>query len=283
MNKIIDIHDTIFNLKAKGQAFAVATVVRTVSVTSAKTGAKALIMADGSILEGWIGGGCARAAVLKTAGEVIKDGIARLVSIQPEDILEGNGVEAGNVVDGVKFAKNMCPSKGTMDIFIEAVLPKPELIIFGASPVGVALAKLAGHMGFAITICAEKTDHEKFDGIFNVAVAGDGLVDGFCYETNRSDPKYIIVSTQGRGDQKALKAALEINSEFIGFVGSGKKVEKLKSNLKQEGLLDAQLASIKAPAGLDINAITPEEIGLSILAELVQVRRKKQYQTIQNG
>lgn len=287
MNKIIDIHDTISRLKSKGEAFAVATVVRTVSVTSAKTGAKALVMVDGSISEGWIGGGCAKAIVLKTARDVINDGIARLVSIQPEDLLDEIGVEAGNIVDGVKFAKNMCPSKGTMDIFIEAVLPKPELIIFGASPVGVALAKLSRQMGFSITICAEKSDHPLFGEMLNSGEAGEalicGLKDGLEYEPSNNTKKFVIVSTQGRGDQKALKSAMQLNADFIGFVGSRKKAIKLKSNLKEEGCLDEHLAAIKAPAGLDINAITPEEIALSILAELVQVRREKQYRTIQNG
>lgn len=283
MNKIVDIHDAISQLKSKGEAFAVATVVRTVSVTSAKTGAKALVMADGSISKGWIGGGCARAAVLKTANEVINDGIARLVSIQPEDLLGENGVEAGKIVDGVKFAKNMCPSKGTMDIFIEAVLPKPELVIFGASPVGVALANLATQMGYLITICAEKTDHANYLDLINAHGVTARLIDGFEYSAENEALKYVIVSTQGRGDQKALKSALQLNAEFVGFVGSGKKAIKLKSNLKDEGCLDAQLEGIKAPAGLDINAITPEEIALSILAELVQMRREKQYQAIQNG
>ena len=111
--------------QAKGQAFALATVVRTVSVTAAKAGAKALIGADGSIVEGWIGGGCARAAVVKAARQCMADGRSRLVSIAPKDALADLGAAAGEERGGVFYAKNSCPSQGTMDVFVEPVLPSP--------------------------------------------------------------------------------------------------------------------------------------------------------------
>ena len=135
--------------QAQGQTFALATVVRTVSVTAAKAGAKALIGPDGSIEEGWIGGGCARAAVVKAARQCMLDGQSRLVSIAPKDALAELGAAAGEERGGVFFAKNSCPSQGTMDVFVEPVLPSPRLLILGASPVAVALAKFAPSMGFA--------------------------------------------------------------------------------------------------------------------------------------
>lgn len=276
MIKAVDIHETVSKLKLSGQPFALATVVRTISVTSAKTGAKAVIMADGSISEGWIGGGCARAAVLKAAQEVIDGGVARLVSIQPEELLDEKGVQSGSIKDGVKFATNMCPSKGTMDIFIEAVLPRPELVIYGASPVAISLAMLAAPLGFSRTICAELSDHDKFH-------TDENFVTGYEYDAQNCKQRFVVVSTQGRGDEASLKSALKINPDFIAFVGSSKKADKLKMNLAAAGFSQGQLDQIKAPAGLDINAITPEEIALSILAELVQIRRNDQYQAIQNG
>lgn len=276
MIDVVDIHDTVSKLKSSGEPFALATVVRTVSVTSAKTGAKAVIMADGSVSEGWIGGGCARAAVLKAAQEVINTGTPRLVSIQPEELLAEGGIEAGSVKDGVKFATNMCPSQGTMDIFVEAVLPRPELVIYGASPVAISLALLAMPMGFSRTICADSAEHGKFH-------SGDKFVEGCAYDTPSNGQRFAIVSTQGRGDEASLKSALNINADFIAFVGSHKKAEKLKENLAAAGYSQSQLNQIKAPAGLDISAITPEEIALSILAELVQTRRRAQYKAIQNG
>jgi len=102
-----DIHERVASLKSTGEPFAIATVVRTIAVTSAKAGAKAIIMSDGTISEGWIGGGCARAAVLKASREALDDGMPRLVSIQPEDLLSEHGVSAGEIRDGIKFARNM--------------------------------------------------------------------------------------------------------------------------------------------------------------------------------
>src|ERR1700679_2985627 len=136
--------------QAKGQAFALATVVRTVSVTAAKAGAKALIGPNGSIEEGWIGGGCAHAAVVKAARQCILDGQSRLVSIAPKDALAQLGAVAGEAGGGDFYAQNSCPSQETMDLFFEPVFPSPRLLILGASPVAVALAKLAPSMGFAI-------------------------------------------------------------------------------------------------------------------------------------
>src|SRR5215510_2871708 len=107
-----DILDLISTRRATGQPFALATVVRTVAATAAKAGAKAVILPDGTISEGWIGGGCARAAVLKAAREAISDGKPRLVSVQPPDALQEQGIPAGDERSGVRFAKNMCPSQG---------------------------------------------------------------------------------------------------------------------------------------------------------------------------
>src|SRR5258708_30283005 len=119
MNHADDILDTIATRKSAGVPFALATVVRTVAATAAKAGAKAVILPDGTISEGWIGGGCARAAVLRAARDALGDGKPRLVSVQPPDALQEQGLSAGEEHGGVRFAKNMCPSQGTMDIFVE--------------------------------------------------------------------------------------------------------------------------------------------------------------------
>src|SRR5450631_1224731 len=118
----VEVMELVSRMKAAEQAFVLATVVRTVSVTAAKAGAKAIIRADGSISAGWIGGGCARGAVLKAAREALADGQARLVSVQPDDVLAEQGLHPGEARDGVQFARNMCPSHGTMDVFVEPVL-----------------------------------------------------------------------------------------------------------------------------------------------------------------
>ena len=147
--------------KATGEPFALATVVRTVAATAAKAGAKAVILPDGTISEGWIGGGCARAAVLKAAQDALADGRSRLVSVQPPDVLADHGVKPGEEQEGVRFANNMCPSQGTMDIFVEPVLPRPQVVICGSSPVAVAVADLAGGRGFAVTVCAPAAEQAR--------------------------------------------------------------------------------------------------------------------------
>jgi xanthine dehydrogenase accessory factor len=253
--------------QAKGQTFALATVVRTVSVTAAKAGAKALIGLDGSIEEGWIGGGCARAAVIKAARQSMVDGRSRLVSIAPKDVLAELGAAAGDEREGVFYAKNSCPSQGTMDIFVEPVLPSPRLLILGASPVAVALAKLAPSMGFTVTVAAAPDEHERFDiGVQRLVGAAPPVQTG--------ENAFVVVSTQGAGDRAALKSAAAMDALYRAFVGSRRKAETLKRELAREGVSEESLAAIKAPAGLDISAISADEIALSIVAEMIAVRRK---------
>src|SRR6516165_3503623 len=122
MKKATDILGIISSRTAAGEPFVLATVVRTVAATAAKAGAKAVILPDGTISEGWIGGGCARTAVIKAAKDALADGRPRLVSVEPPDALDKHGYKAGEEQGGVRFAKNMCPSQGTMDIFVEPVL-----------------------------------------------------------------------------------------------------------------------------------------------------------------
>ena len=261
-----DILDAISSRKAQGQPFALATVVRTVAATAAKAGAKAVILPDGTISEGWIGGGCARAAVLKAAREVLADGQPRLVSVQPPDALQDQGIPAGEERDGIRFAKNMCPSQGTMDIFVEPVLPRPQLVICGASPVAVAIADLGRRVGFDVTVCAPATDQGAFDGL-------ERRIEGFAMPVTVVGSRFIVVSTQGRGDEAALQAALSVEADYVAFVGSRKKADALKAVLAKRGVASESLAKLKAPAGLDLGAITPEEIAISIIAEIVAGRR----------
>jgi xanthine dehydrogenase accessory factor len=263
-----DILDIISARKETGEPFALATVVRTVAATAAKAGAKAVILPDGTITEGWIGGGCARAAVLKAAKDALADGHSRLVSVQPPDALDEKGLKAGDEQDGIRFAKNMCPSQGTMDIFVEPVLPRPQVVICGSSPVAVAVAELARRTGFAVTVCAPTAEQPTFDEV-------DRRIEGYALPVDEAGSRYVVVSTQGRGDEAALLAALAVDVDYVAFVGSRKKAEVLKSVLAKRGVSPERLAKLKAPAGLDLGAITPDEIAVSILAEIVAARRGK--------
>jgi xanthine dehydrogenase accessory factor len=264
-----DILDLVSAMRAKGEPFALATVVRTVAATAAKAGAKAVILPDGTVSEGWIGGGCARAAVLKAAREALADGEPRLVSVQPPDVLQEQGVAAGDERAGVRFAKNMCPSQGTMDVFVEPVLPRPQLVICGSSPVALAVADLGRKLGFAITACAPAAEQAQF-------ADADRRIEGYTLPVEEPGTRFIVVATQGRGDEAALQAALAIACDYVGFVGSRKKAAALKEALAARGIGGERLARLKSPAGLDLGAITPDEIALSILAEIIALRRHRQ-------
>src|SRR5260370_40137628 len=117
MDHATDILEHLAEIKARGEPFALATVIRTVAATAAKAGAKAGILPDGTISEGWIGGGCARGAGLKAANDALADGRSRLVSVEPPDEVDKHGHPAGEEGGGARFATNMCPSQGTLGIF----------------------------------------------------------------------------------------------------------------------------------------------------------------------
>jgi len=261
--------DLAAQMKAAEQPFVLATVVRTVSVTAAKAGAKAIIRPDGTIVAGWIGGGCAKGAVLKAAREALADGEPRMVSVQPENLLAELGVKPGEAKDGVRFAANMCPSKGTMDIFVEPMLPHPSLVILGASPVALSLASQARQLGYHVTLAAPAAD-------LSDAPKVDMLVDSFRLGELHEAKRFIVVSTQGKGDEAALRVALATQASYLAFVGSRRKMASLRAKLIAEGLEGSAIDRIKAPAGLDLGAITPEEIAMSILAEITIERRRGQ-------
>jgi xanthine dehydrogenase accessory factor len=242
--------------------FAIATIVRTAGVTAAKPGAKALLRDDGTILDGWLGGGCVRGAIKAATLRAYETGQPQFISVTPEEELAQKGVSAGDNVDGIQFVRNGCPSKGTIDIFIEPHLPEPDLLIFGDSPVAVKLTELAGQFGWAVGAGASDTP---------LPPRGSGR------------GRYLVIATQGKGDLAALKVGLAATADYVAFVGSSKKYTALSETLVEAGVDAAQIALVRAPAGLDIGAVTPSEIALSILAELTQVKRALLRQVAQNG
>jgi xanthine dehydrogenase accessory factor len=156
-----------------------------------------------------------------------------------------------------------------MDIFIEPILPRPLFVVLGASPVAVALVEQAKSLGYQVAL-ATPLDH-----LSNIPEV-DFFFNGFGVDTTHKGERFIVVSTQGRGDEAALKAALAVESSYLGFVGSRRKMAALRSKLVADGISATNLETVRAPAGLDLGAITPEEIALSIIAEVTQIRRKGQ-------
>jgi len=191
------------------------------------------------------------------------------VSVRPENLLAELGVKPGDTKEGVRFASNLCPSKGTMDIFVEPVLPHPSLVILGASPVAMSLAAQARQLGYHVTLAAPAAD-------LTTAPDADMLIDRFALGELHPAKRFVVVSTQGRGDEAALRAAVATEAAYHAFVGSRRKMAALREKLIGEGVAATALDRVKAPAGLDLGAITPEEIAMSILAEITVERRRGQ-------
>jgi xanthine dehydrogenase accessory factor len=241
-----------------GESFAIATVVRFEAPISGKPGDKAIIFADGEVW-GWIGGGCAKPAVVKEALKALKDGRPRLVRISPSSS-EGEGIVAYNMT---------CHSGGTLDIYIEPVLPKPHILIMGRSPVGQTLARLGKAINYTVSVAAPDANQESHPGADRIRA-----------DLNLSELKigprtFIVVSTQGQCDEEALENALHTDASYVAFVASKVKAAKVLHYLGERGISAERLSQLKAPAGINIGAGSPEEIAVSILAEIVQLNRSR--------
>ena len=247
-------------LLAQGETFAMATVVRCQPPSSGKPGDKAIILADGK-LSGWIGGGCAQPVVIREALRALSEGKPRLVRISPSASDE----------EGVVEYAMTCHSGGELDIYIEPVAPNLHLVILGRSQVARTLARLGGDIGYAVSVVVPTEDTEGFTGAEVIYERH------FDLSRIRIKPQtYVVVSTQGEGDEEALEQAALTASKgaaYISFVASRTKAAKALDYLRERGVPQEKLQLVRAPAGLNLGASSPEEIAVSILAEIVQVRR----------
>ncbi len=190
-------------LKSKGVPFAMATVVRTVDATSAKPGSKALLDLDGNILMGWVGGGCARGAVDKAARAAIKTGEPQFISLRTQELLESEGVVTGELRDGVRFTRNGCPSKGTMDVFVEPVLPLPEMIICGTGLVAMVLYDMATRFDFKVAAHAATQQVGKAE-----------IAQGFGFES----ADFVFLSSQLQFVIFSFLSAVSVTFLFVFFL-----------------------------------------------------------------
>jgi xanthine dehydrogenase accessory factor len=247
-----DIFDTVERLRKEGDAFCVATVLRTADATSAKAGAKAAVTRGGDIL-GHLGGACVQRAVRRAAGEALAEGAPRMIRVKPS-----SKVVAMTDPDGVQTYKSGCPSGGTVDLLIEPYQHAPRLVIFGESPIAEALAAHAALTGLRVFVSGaiEGANMTRFD---------PEEIDSLGIEPR----DFVVVASQGKGDGVALKAALDTPARRVSMVASRRKAEVLTAKLVDAGMDPACAARLKSPAGLDIRAIDPQEIALSILAEIV--------------
>ncbi|MFQ5775104.1 MAG: XdhC family protein [Kiloniellaceae bacterium] len=254
-----DIIEAMARLKRNGQPFALATVVRTRDATAAKVGAKAIVRSDGS-MAGWVGGGCLQGVVRKVAAQALADGRARMIRVRP--------AREAAAADGVEDYKSACPSGGSAEVFVEPILPRPLLLVAGAAQTARALCDLGRRLGFAVTLAALPEDLVHMPDC-------DGRIAGFDLTgAPRADSSFVVVATQGKRDREALEAALATGAPYVAFIGSRRKAAKLKDELVARGADPARVAALRSPAGLDLGAVTPEEIALSVLAEIVRERRR---------
>jgi xanthine dehydrogenase accessory factor len=246
-------------LARRGEPFAIATVVRCERPTSAKPGARALIRRDGTV-SGWIGGSCAEPVAVKEALGALGDGEPRLL------VLVGKGSTALGRADGVREYTMTCHSGGTLEIFVEPILPKPALVLVGSGPVVETLATLAVAARFGVTIVDPEASEPPRQA--DVQAAGDL---GSVAVTPRTA---IVVATHGRFDEDALERALRSDAEYVSLVASPTRARAVVESLRARAIPEDRLRRLKAPAGLDLGAVTPEEIAVSILAELIAHRRR---------
>lgn len=231
--------------------YARATVVHTDGATAAKAGAKAIVTSDGELI-GWIGGGCLRGAVLRAARQAMDSAMPRLIRVRPKE-----QISAPRDPDGVELHASGCPGKGKADVFIEPIMPKPPLIIIGTSHIARALSELAAGLSLELV---------------PVAGAEDAPLAAL---RQRPDLErgFIVIATQGTRDYAALACALATDAPYVAFISSRAKGKAMRDRLAADGVSEASLARLRAPAGLDIGARTPTEIAISILAEIISLRQ----------
>ncbi|HEU4834197.1 MAG TPA: XdhC family protein, partial [Pyrinomonadaceae bacterium] len=223
--------------------FVLATVVAYKSPQSAKPGSKAIIKSDGSMI-GWIGGGCVQPIVLREAKQALQTGNPKLLTISPD--------EPRDDWKGVHSFRMTCEGGGSLEIYLEPVLPKPQLLVVGSSPVAEVVAQLGALLDFKVVAA-----NEDFSSI----------------KDQINESSYVVVATMGNRDEEGLLAVIGTRPKYLGLVASKKKSEALFEYVRTTGASDEDIAVITCPAGIEIGSETLPEIALSVAAEITRVRR----------
>jgi xanthine dehydrogenase accessory factor len=265
MNNADTVFDTARRLQQAGTPCALVSVVKALSPASAHAGDKAVVTADGE-MHGWVGGGCAQPAVVRTVRQALADGRARMIRIAPASEAHERDLD-----DVLEFGM-ACHSGGTLELFIDPLLPRAEMVVIGNSPVATSLVQLAPRVGFAVTVVAQGAHAEDHPDAYRVFDRDDAAT----VAPHVGAGAWVVIATQGRRDLQALGLALALDARQVSFVASARKAQVLKDSLLTAGADSAAVAAIVAPAGYPISASTPEEIALSVLAAVVSSRRGTQ-------
>jgi xanthine dehydrogenase accessory factor len=248
------------DLSRRGEPFVMAVVVRREPASSAQVGNTSLITASGEC-HGWLGGSCIQATVIREALGALKSSAPRLIALSPNPDADRRA--------GVQTFPMTCHSGGSVDIYLDPILPAARLLIFGVSPAAQALARLGKVMGYAIDVADPDADRDAFPD-------ADRIVDAIRkedFDRRQSGRLFAVVATLGQHDEEATRAALALEPAYLGVVASRTRFTQIRETVVAGGVSPAALDRITNPAGLDIGAKAPEEVALSILAEIVKVRR----------
>ena len=259
---IRDILDYQLELRKARHPYALATVVEILGSSSAKPAAKALINLSGKVIAGWVGGGCAQSMVSEAALKCLETGEPRVIEIDLNDEVFGAGMPCG----------------GSMRVYIEPVLPNPVLWLMGLGRIVESLCEFAGRLGFDVIVNDPQAKVERF------LTARSVISDDCRYQQLQPQSgDFVVIATHHKGDYDSLTRALQSDALYIALVSSRKRAKLVLKRLQQEGFPESSLAKVRAPAGLDLGAKQPEEIALSIVSEMVLVRRGGHGEPLSNG
>ncbi len=255
----IDTLQVAQDLRARNEPFVLATVVRVERPSSGRPGFKAIVRANRDLV-GWLGGSCAQSVLVAEGLRALRDGMPRLMRLTPTP---GRGPPQEGVVEYIME----CASGGTMDIYLEPHLPKPQLLVVGDSPVAKALLALAHLLDYrTVLVTTEHGERSSQDA--------DLIVQDLARIPEIVTPEtYAVVATMGKYDGSALQLLAGSQAMYVGLVASRRRAAAVLATLSNAGLDEPARARIVSPAGLDLSAKTPEEIALSIVAQIVQLRR----------
>jgi xanthine dehydrogenase accessory factor len=253
----MDLFEEIVRMRRAGQRGALATIVHTNGSIPSYESSRMLVRDDGSIL-GTVGGGCVEAEVWAAAKEVIQNEQPRKMTF---NLNHDAGYDAGLICGG------------TLEIFVEPLLPPPTLYLFGGGHVSTAVAKVAGQAGFVIGIVDDRdtfANSERFPMATEIYTSFEDAFE----KIHPNSASYLVIVTRGhKDDMRVLAWAVNTDARYIGMIGSKRKVISVYKALEKEGYAPEKFERVHAPVGIEIGALTPEEIAVSISAELIAVRR----------
>ena len=263
------------DLARREEPFVLAVVVRRQPASSSQQGDMALVTAAGEF-HGWLGGSCTQPTVVREARRALADGKPQLIALSPD---AGSGDQPAR--PGLVSLPMTCQSGGSVEIYLEPILPAPRLTLFGISPTARALAKLGRAMGYTVVavVPPAEVDPAQFPDAHHViadsapperretAAGSPGTV-------TPATPRFAVVATMGDDDERSIRTALASAPDYLGVVASAKRFAQIRQMLLEQGVEAAALDAIRSPAGVAIGAQTPEEIAVSVLAEIVAWRRR---------